>query len=192
MVSWERRARIQEVMTTIRCTNRLLKELGTKTTIALAQPSGLSDWHANLLWFDRKKCVLFTNDLTLYSFLIHMVKKPLSAGFGELFRLGLLKSLMSDGLDNPQVRRMLGSQGSIIITKTNSRSILGSMNDLAFQIKCIVHSKGGLAIADLFEINRQMNETPMSAIKYNVGIEELRRRLVEPESRIDNLGPQIQ
>ena len=193
MVSWERHARrilIQEVMATIRCTTKLLKELGTKPTIAPAQPPSLSDWHANLLRVDRKKCVLFTNDLTLYSFLIHMVKKPLSAGFGELFRLGLLKSLMSDGLDNLQVRHMLGSQGSIMIAKTNSRSILGSMNDLAFQIKCIVHVMGGLVIADLSEINRQMNYIPMSAIKYNVGIEELRRRLVEPESRIENPGPQ--
>ena len=56
------------------------------------------------------------------------------------------------------------------------------MNDLAFQIKCIVHAMGGLVIADLSKINRQLNYIPMSAIKYNVGIEELRRRLVEPES----------
>ncbi len=119
-----------------------------------------------------------------------MVKKPLPADFGELFRLGLLKSLMSDGLDNPQVRHVLGSQGTIMIAKTNSRSILGSMNDLAFQIKFIVHAMGGLVIADLSEINRQLNHIPMSAIKYSVGIEELRRRLVEPESRIDN--PEMQ
>ena len=177
-------------MATIRCTTKLLKELGTKPAMAPAQPASLSDWHANLLRVDRKKCVLFTNDLTLYSFLIHLVKKPLSAGLGELFRLGLLKSLMSDGLDDPQVRHMLGSQGSIIIAKTNSRSILGSMNDLAFQIKCIVHTMGGLVITDLSEINRQLNNIPMSAIKYNVGIEELRRRLVEPESRIENPGSQ--
>jgi hypothetical protein len=169
-------------MATIRCTTKLMKELGTKPTIATAQPPSLSDWHANLLRIDRKKCVLFTNDLTLYSFLIHMVKKPLSAGFDELFRLGLLKSLMRDGLDNPKARHMLGSQGAIMIAKTNSRSVLGSMNDLAFQIKCTVYAMDGLVIADLSKINRQLNYIPMSAIKYNVGIEELRRRLVEPES----------
>jgi hypothetical protein len=107
------------------------------------------------------------------------MKKPLSAGFDELFRLGLLKSLMSDGLDNPPVRHMLGGKGSVMIAKTNSRSILGSMNDLAFQIKYIVHEMGGLVIADLSQINRQLNCIPMSAIKYNVGIEELRRRLGE-------------
>ena len=178
-------------MVTIRCTTKLLKELGTKPTIAPAQPPSLSDWHANLLRVDRKKCVLFTNDLTLYSFLIHMVKTPLSGGFGELFRLGLLKSLMSDGLDNPQARHMLVSQGSIMVAKTNSRSILGSMNDLGFQIKCIVHTMGGLAISDLSKINQQLNNIPMSAIKYSFSIEELRHRLAESESKTDDPSIQI-
>ena len=159
-----------------------MKELGTKPTLAPTQPPSLSDWHANILRVDRKKCVLFTNDLTLYSFLIHMVKTPLSGDFSKLFRLGLLKSLMSDGLDNPQARHKLGGHDSVMVAKTNSRSVLGSMNELAFQIKYIVHATGGLDIADLSEINRQLNHILMSAIKYNVSIEELRHRLVEPES----------
>ncbi len=193
MVNRERQARwilIQKVMAIIRCTAKLLKELGTKPTIVPPQPPRLSDWHANLFWVDHKKCVLFTNDLTLYSFFIHMVKKPLSADFRELFRLGLMKRLISDGLDNPQVRQMLGSQGSNIIADTNSRSILGSMNDLAFQIKSIVYAMGGLVTADLSEINRQLNDIPMSAIKYSVSIEELRNRLADPESKIEKPGPE--
>jgi hypothetical protein len=165
----------------MRCTAKLLKELGTKPTIAPTQPPGLSDWHANLLWVDRKKYILFTNDQTLYSFLIHRVKKPLSEDFGQLFRLGLLERLMSEGLDDPLVGYKLGRPGTILIAKTNSRSILGSMNDLAWQIKYMIHAAGGLANADLSEINRELNRIPMSAIKYNVGIEELKRRLVEPE-----------
>lgn len=177
-------------MGTIRCTAKLLNELGAKATIVPTQPPSLSDWHANLLRVDRKKYVLVTNDQTLYSFLIHLMKKPLSADFGELFKLGLLKSLMSEGLNDPHVGHMLGSQETLMITKTSSRSILGSMNDLAFQIKCMIDAIGGLANADLSEIGRELNRIPMSAIKYNVGIEELKRRLVEPESRTANSGSQ--
>ena len=81
-------------------------------------------------------------------------------------------------------------EGSIMIAKTNSRSILGSMNELAFQIKCIVHGMGGLIVTDLSEINRQLNHIPMSAIKYNFSIKELRHRLGKPESRIDDTGLQ--
>jgi hypothetical protein len=170
----------------MRCTGKLLNELGTKPAIAPDQPPSLSDWHANLLRLDHKKCVLFTNDQTLYSFLCRLVK-PHSGDFGELFRLGLLTSLMSEGLDDRLVQRMLGRQGTtMMIAKTNSRSILGSMNDLAFQIKCTIHAIGGFANADLSEINRELNRVPMGAIKYNVGIEELKRRLVEPESGTTN------
>ena len=168
-------------MGTIRCTAKLLNELGIKPAVAPTQPPSLSDWHANLLRVDRKKCVLFTNDQTLYSFLIHLVKKPLSADFERLFRLGLLKSLMSEGLDDSHVGQMLGNCGIIEIAKTSSRSILGSMNDLAFQIRCIIHAVGGLTNAELSEINRELNRIPMGAIKYNIGIEELKRRLVELE-----------
>ncbi len=165
-------------MPTLKCTVKLLNELRTKPALAPTQPPGLSDWHANLLRVDRKKCVLFTNDQTLYSFLIHLKKKPLPADFGELFRLGLLKSLVSEGINDPYVGHMLGCQETIMITKTSSRSVLGSMNDLAFQIKCILDTMGGLTDADLSEIGRELNRIPMSAIKYNVGIGELKSKLI--------------
>jgi len=166
-------------MGNIRCTSKLLNEIRAEPAVTPKQLPNLSDWHANLLRVDRKKCVLFTNDLTLYSFLIHMVKESLSVGFGEQFRLGLLKSLMSDKLDELQVKRMLSSQGTVMIAQTNNRSVLGSMNDLVFQIRCLVYSMGGLADANLSVINHHLNRIPMSAIRYSVGIEELKRRLLE-------------
>ena len=53
------------------------------------------------------------------------------------------------------------------------------MNDLAFQIKSMISATGGLANADLSEINRQLNRIPMSAIKYKVSIDELKRLLAD-------------
>ena len=191
MINWKRRARripIQEVMATVRCTTKLLKELGTKPTIAPAQPSSLSDWHANLLRIERKKYVLFTNDQTLYSFLIHLARRPVLADFIELFRLGLLKSLLAEGLDDTRVAQTVGGQGPTIITRTSSRSVLGSMNDVAFQTKYMVHYEGGLANVDFVEIGREINRVPMKAINYNGAIEELKRRLDEPESGTSNRG----
>ncbi len=166
-------------MAIIRCTAKLLNELGAKPTNAPDQPPSLCDWHANLLWLDRKKYVLFTNDQTLYSLLVHWRKTPRSADFLERFRFGLFKSLMGEGLAEAQVEYMMSEHAYIIIAKTNSRSVLGSMNDLAFQIKSIIHRMGRLADADLSEISRELNRIPMRAIKYNVGIDELKRRLAD-------------
>jgi len=163
----------------IGCTAKLLTELKTKPTNGPSQSSAWCDWHANLLWVDRKKCVLFTNNQTLYSFLLPSMKKPMLENFEEVFRLGLFKNLVTEGFAEPQVEYVLREHQHIVIAKTNSRSILGSMNDLAFQIKSMIYATGGLANADLSEINRQMNRIPMSAIKYKVSIDELKQLLAD-------------
>jgi hypothetical protein len=163
----------------IRCTAKLLTELKTKPMNGPSQSYAWCDWHANLLWLDRKKCLLFTNNQTLYSFFLPSMKKPILENFEKVFRLGLFKSLMTEGFAEPQVEYVLSEHQHIVIAKTNSRSILGSMNDLAFQIKSMIYATGGLANADLPEINKQLNRTPMSAIKYKVSIDELKRLLAD-------------
>lgn len=165
-------------MAILRCTTKLLNELKAKPTSAPDQPPGLCDWHANLLRLERKKYVLFTNDQTLYSLLVHWMKTPRSADFLERFRLGLFKSLMSEGLAEVQIEYILSEHTQVMITKTSSRSVLGSMNDLAFQIKSMIRVSG-LTDADLSKINRQLNRIPMSAIKYNLSIDEMKRRLAD-------------
>ena len=67
-----------ESVTLIHCTAKLLKELGSPTLQSPANEpdtQGLGNWYANLLRIDRRKCILFTNEKTLYSFLIPKVKK---------------------------------------------------------------------------------------------------------------------
>jgi len=94
-------------MAIIRCTNKLLNELRIKPTSIQDQFPGLYDWHANLLWLNHRKYVLFTNDQTLYSFLIHWGKTPRPVNFLESFRLNMFNSLMSEGLSVAQVEYVL-------------------------------------------------------------------------------------
>jgi hypothetical protein len=168
----------QRVMAIIRCTTKLLNDLGAEPTSAPDLPPGVCDWHASLLRLERKKYVLFTHDQTLYSLLMRWMKTPRSADFVETFRLGLFKSLMNEGLAEMQIKYLLSEHTQVMITKTNSRSVLGSMNDLTFQIKSMI-SASRLTDADWSEINRQMNPIPMRAIKYNISIDEMKRRLAE-------------
>ena len=165
-------------MVIIKCTTKLLNELGVKPANAPDQPLSLCDWHANMLWLDRKKYVLFTNDQTLYSLFVPWNKSPRSTDFMERFRLGLLKSLMSEGLAEVQIKYLLSEHAQVTITKTNSRSVLGSMNDLAIQTKSMILVSDGLDV-NFSEVNRQLNRIPMSAIKYQFSIDELKRRLAD-------------
>jgi hypothetical protein len=165
-------------MTIIKCTTKLLNELGVKPANAPDQPPSLCDWHANVLRLDRKKYVLFTNDQTLYSLFVPWNKSPWSTDIMERFRFGLLKSLMSEGLAEEQIKYLLSEHAQVTITKTNSRSVLGSMNDLTIQIKSMILVSDGLDV-NFSEVNRQLNRIPMSAIKYQVSIDELKRRLAD-------------
>ena len=165
-------------MTIIKCTTKLLNELGVKPANAPDQPPSLCDWHANVLRLDRKKYVLFTNDQTLYSLFVPWNKSPRSTDIMERFRFGLLKSLMSEGLAEEQIKYLLSEHAQFTITKTNSRSVLGSMNDLTIQIKSMILVSDGLDV-NFSEVNRQLNRIPMSAIKYQVSIDELKRRLAD-------------
>ena len=55
--------------------------------------------------------------------------------------------------------------------------MLGSMNDLAFQLKYRIDAMGGLVNVDLAELNHELNRIPMSAIKEIFSIDEIRKLL---------------
>lgn len=164
-------------MAIIRCTKKLLTELKTKPSKETVSSNEVGSWHANLLRFDRRKCILFTNDATLYSFLVPGLRKTQFENFREIFGQNLFKNLLWENFTQNQVEIVLGEHREIIIAKTNNRSVLGSMNDLAFQLKYRIYAMGGLVNVDLAELNHDLNRIPMSAIKEVYSIYELRNLL---------------
>jgi len=63
-------------MRIIHCTQKLLKEMGNPSLVDIhADIEGLGNWYANIIRIVRNKCLLFTNEKTLYSFLIPNVRK---------------------------------------------------------------------------------------------------------------------
>ena len=66
-------------MQLIRCTKKLQKEMGLKSSdLCTEEPrfSYLGSWHANLIHIDRRKCVLFVNDKTLFNFTESNIRLP--------------------------------------------------------------------------------------------------------------------
>ena len=164
-------------MAILRCTKKLLTELKAKPSEETISSNELGSWHANLLRIDRRKCVLFTQDATLYSFFVPGLKKPQFENVREVFGQNLFKNLLWENFSQNQIEIGLDEHREIIIAKTNNRSVLGSMNDLAFQLKYRIGATGGLINVDLVELNRKINRIPMSAIKEIYSIDELRKLL---------------
>jgi len=164
-------------MQLIRCTQKLLKELRVQPSEAESDLGSIGGWHANLLRFERRKCVLFTNDQTLYSIFVPALKRPDFEHLDEVFRQSLFRRLRIEGFTQSQIEKVLVEYGQVNFAKTNNRSVLGSMNDLSFQIEFRIRRFGGMANLDLDALNDEINRVPMSAINGIYSIDVLRKKI---------------
>jgi len=134
-------------MRIIHCTKKLLKELN----VPLLEPDknvlhteGLGNWYANLLRIDRRKCVIFTNEKTLYTFLIPKVLKANLKNIEEEFLISLNYNLQNEGFGLHEINRIMQEYQTISFAKTMNKSVLGSMNDLAYQYEAQILGAGGI------------------------------------------------
>lgn len=165
-------------MLVLRCTAKLLRELGCEPACNddVEKAHGLNVWFVNLLRFDRRKCVLFTNEKTLFSFLVPGLKREQLRSLGEVFAKNLSERLAAEGLGKYE-KKLVGDRSAIAIAKTNSKSVLGSMNDLALQFEYHIKGYGGLENIDLKRLNREINRVPMGALGYRYAIESFEGEL---------------
>jgi hypothetical protein len=167
-------------MRIIHCTQKLLKLLKRDTTPIEnipTNPEGLGNWYANLLWFNRKKCILFTNEKTLYTFLIPKVVKHNLNDIETEFVIHLTKNLQFEEIGYEAINKINQEYFEIGFAKTSNRSVLGSMNELAYLCEGYIMDSGGIEKARILQINHKLNRTPMSAIKYRYPIDELKGML---------------
>jgi len=166
-------------MTIIRCTQKLLKELKVKPVETEPSLGLIGGWHANLLNIDRRKCVLITNDTTLYSVFMPGLRQPQFEMFPEIFGQELFRNLRCDNFTQQEIEIVLEELREIRIGKSNNRSVLGSMNDMTFRIKYLISRAGGLDAIDLTDLNQDINRNRLSAIGYGHPVEALKKKLKE-------------
>lgn len=161
----------------LHCTQKLLKELHVQLSDPgeVGSSEGLGNWYANLLRIDRRKCLLFTNEKTLYSFLVPAVLKENLKRIEKEFLYHLILNLQYEGFGMDVLAMIQEEYQQIGFSKTASRSVLGSMNDLAYQYEVCVYMEGGIENVKILQINQKINKTPMSAIAYRYPIEALRK-----------------
>ena len=166
-------------MQLIRCTAKLLKEMGLPRDPAHDEPkfSYLGQWHANLIHIDRRKCVLFINDRTLFNFIVTDSSRAEIRNLPDMFSLTLSSVVASEGFTNDVVDRVANEYDQVQIGKSANRSVLGSINELAFHYKHMILSAGGVHSWKVPEIIRKLNRMPMHAGKPNstFPIDELRK-----------------
>ena len=171
-------------MQLIHCTGKLQKEMGLKKAdLCAVMPkfSYLGPWHANLIYIEARKCILFVNDKTLFNFIAADVSRVQIRDLGVLFRDLLQCVLADEGLAASAKEKIMSEYAELDYAKTKSRSVLGSMNDLAFHYKSLIQDAGGVHSYAIPGIIRQLNRMPMGAIKYTYPIEALLAMYGAPE-----------
>jgi hypothetical protein len=135
----------------------MLKLLGVRRSDLVELDAGESDWYANLLWIDRRKCVLMTHAGTAFSVFVPHVRKAGLVVFGEWVERHVVGALAAEGVHRDALGRLDGSR--VRLARAASRHLLGVMNDIAFQVAYAVDLHGGLGSVDPCAVNRQLQRT---------------------------------
>lgn len=141
----------------LRCTTRLLDLLRVdESTLVDADPSD-EDWYANLLWIDRRKCVLLTHAGTLFPVFVADVRARELKTIGS-FVIGHIDAALADEGFAADALGVL-DPASVRLARTASRQVLGFMNDTATMCRSYTAASEGLAVPDLRGLNRQLRRT---------------------------------
>ncbi len=145
----------------LRCTKKLLSVIGP---VPVTEPKpDAEDWYANLLWFDRRKCLLLTHVGTLFTILEAYVSVSDLRSTGSLIAAIIKRELLSEGLPPDAFGSGLEE---VVYAKTADRSVLGCMNDMAYMCEVAIADSGSLRHTDLVALNRSLRRNINSARDY--------------------------
>ena len=175
----------------IHCTQKLLKELGNPPLEApdAPNPRGLGNWYANLLRIDRRKCLLFTDEKTLYSFLIPAVKKENLQNILDEFLFHLKLNLQAEGFSLEVVRRVMTEYTEVGFAKTASKTVLGAMTQISFEAEYLIRNRyEGTDSGKILKVNKDINRSLMRGPRHLHSIEMLLKLLTGVEVPRPRIG----
>ena len=152
-------------MYTLRCTRSLLRRFRKAAVNEIVAPDPpstiLGDWYANDLRMGRHQLVICTNERSLLTVVttsrdLRDLPRRLAESTGQL--------LASIGVASDLIRSEVREMQWIQVARTESRSVLGSMNDFTFSVDAYFHSERKTVV--LMELDRWLAETPCKPLKY--------------------------
>ncbi|MGR9053566.1 MAG: DUF6933 domain-containing protein [Gammaproteobacteria bacterium] len=165
-------------MQLINCTQKLQKELGLKKAdLVILEPEDttLGSWHANMLFIQHRQCVLFVNDKTLFNFIIPDLSRENLRRLDALFRNLLHSVLAEEGFDEALRDRIMQEYANIGYAATNNRSVMGSLNDLAYHYQIQIEKHGGLHSPMIPQIIHNLNRIPLKALNFVFPVDALKQ-----------------
>jgi|SRR5665647_1402761 len=159
----------------VRCTTRMLDLLGGRSVVLDEFPPTDDDWYLNVLWIDRQKCLLLTHAGTLFSVFRAGVRSADLRPLGNYLVDAIETELRAEHLPADTFSEL--QPDSARLAKTASRSTLGFMNEMAFELRYFIADTGGLRRCDIDVLNHGLRRTLWNRGEYVRPIELVAQRL---------------
>lgn len=161
---------------TLRATARLLSLLGVRPATLPGVPPSEHDWYGNLLWIDRRKCVLLVHAETLFPIFVADARKADLTPLGPWLTAAIEDHLRSERIPTDALGPL--DPKDVLLAKTTSRSILGVMNEIAHDIHYQVAAMGELERTETAYVNHFIRRTLHgSSREYMTPLDRVERRL---------------
>lgn len=113
----------------LRLTQSLLKDMKV-TPMEYKEISSLFNWHVNIYHLNNRKHIVFVNDLSRLCMIIDGIRTGQLTQLKEKFLATLKTYLTSEGIEEFFVNAYLRDGSDIKVSKTNNRSVLGTMKEI--------------------------------------------------------------
>jgi hypothetical protein len=138
----------------VRCTKKMLDLLGSRSVTLSELPAADDDWYLNLVRIEQQKCLLLTHTGTLFSVLRVGVRVADLRPLGDYLVGAIQTELRAESLSADTFSGL--ESDSVRLAKTASRSTLGFMTEMAFELGWIITDNGGLRRSDVNELNHAL------------------------------------
>ena len=167
-------------MKLLHCTNKQISELNTyiQPKDELHENNGLGDWYANIFVFNRRNNLFFVNSKTHCGFVVPDLLKKDQINFHDYFIKGVSNLLEWSGANKELINQIIVEYIHLQIVKTESKSILGSMNDYIQLYKFIFKKNQGNDKWTTERFNKNLNLRPSGALKFALPMEKLQELLL--------------
>jgi uncharacterized protein DUF6933 len=146
---------------TIRCTRKLIKSLHARSPAeGIHSTTGLGDWYANLLFTKRLRLIICVSERSPLPVFLEAKDR---FSFATRFQEQVRSVLECVGVPSYAVERETHEMTQVVLGVTVSRSVLGSLNDLALLSRFAIE---GHSHIDLTSLAIEIADTPCSPIKY--------------------------
>jgi hypothetical protein len=154
-----------------RCTRKLLTKIKPTANTITSSDTKLGDWYVDYIYSRPFHLALFTSELSLLPVLVPAA--PIATLFPR-FEEALRQVLRAMAIQESIINREISLMKDYAVTKTNSRSVLGTMNDFKSMISFYEYDENPQS---LLWLSLHIAEAPCRPISYTCPIDMVKEIL---------------